>query len=759
MASHDSNPPSRYPPPLPARSTSQFPGHTANSQSNPSQGMRPYLSLGNFNDPRSSSTQSLVPDDAEQHDKRKLLIIYIHGFRGTDASFQSLPAHVHHLVSIALAESHAVHTKIYPRYQTRGDMRKLAEEFSIWLTPHLTPEADVILCGHSLGGQLATEIVLLPPRPLEGRGAPFRHRILGTIGFDAPYLGLHPHVVKYGIKSLFKTPERPGERESRDQASNPTSPVSNAIYAQYGQSSPSILADEASFMLSAAPDPNYNPSFINDIKLSEPRAFFKNALHFVGKHSDHLSREVQRVFKTHWEYTSGLSDYSDLKKRYERIRALEDEDEDIRTRATFGRKPVPRVRFANYYTASVSLRRKSRSRSRNRSRSRSSKRQASSDSQRTSSNYRGRLMNEPHVAGLYLGSQSTASLVSSRASFDTPRISIEEHRGNQIIPKVPDLHAEESSPKDTATLSSTLSKQSQPLSEGLNDPMTISNKPFSPSLPLAPLRSSITDPSSYPDTSTPEATRKEHAQAVKDHEQTAEASRQDIKLYNEQNEMAVEEQAEARQEILKEDAQSSDMSQPLPPQHSNQSDLHKAQKALAELLLSGNASTPETIAPPPLNTRNASQTTDLPSHPSPNESETALHVFPSASTTSISTHHSSLRSRTPSPPPDPSTLPTKKFCMLPPRSSITGQRDPAWVKVLMEGWEPVGAHSGIFDPHEFRNYEALVGDVAERIENWVREDMTRRVIEQLRREDEEVESGTTGQGIQGVKRRLERVFS
>lgn len=51
---------------------------------------------------------------------------------GTETSFRSFPAHVHNLVTITLADSHVVHTKIYPRYQARRTIDQVAEDFSRW---------------------------------------------------------------------------------------------------------------------------------------------------------------------------------------------------------------------------------------------------------------------------------------------------------------------------------------------------------------------------------------------------------------------------------------------------------------------------------------------------------------------------------------------------------------------------------------------------------------------------------------------------
>lgn len=64
--------------------------------------------------------------------KRRLLLIYIHGFMGSEASFQDLPAHVHDLLTTLLGESHVVYTRIYPRYKSLGEMGVAAEQFSAW---------------------------------------------------------------------------------------------------------------------------------------------------------------------------------------------------------------------------------------------------------------------------------------------------------------------------------------------------------------------------------------------------------------------------------------------------------------------------------------------------------------------------------------------------------------------------------------------------------------------------------------------------
>jgi pimeloyl-ACP methyl ester carboxylesterase len=116
-------------------------------------------------DPRSSSTQSLAPsegdDVGEVGGRRTLLMVYIHGFMGNDTSFKSFPAHIHNYLKEALADSHVIHSKIYPRYKTYKAIDVARDNFSSWLVPHESPTTDVILLGHSMGGLLAADIVLI----------------------------------------------------------------------------------------------------------------------------------------------------------------------------------------------------------------------------------------------------------------------------------------------------------------------------------------------------------------------------------------------------------------------------------------------------------------------------------------------------------------------------------------------------------------------------------------------------------------------
>lgn len=116
-----------------------------------------------YSDPRQSSQQSLVPSnpDLDDDERRTLLVIYIHGFNGNSQSFRSFPAHVHNFLKSALADTHVVHSKLYPRYKTYRAVEVARDKFSEWLEPHEGPNVDVILVGHSMGGILAADVILI----------------------------------------------------------------------------------------------------------------------------------------------------------------------------------------------------------------------------------------------------------------------------------------------------------------------------------------------------------------------------------------------------------------------------------------------------------------------------------------------------------------------------------------------------------------------------------------------------------------------
>jgi hypothetical protein len=81
---------------------------------------------------RSCSSLSLPGLGTPQNLKRRLLLIYIHGFNGSETTFQDLSLQGHGALASLLNESHVVHTRIYPRYKSEGDFRVAMSQLSRW---------------------------------------------------------------------------------------------------------------------------------------------------------------------------------------------------------------------------------------------------------------------------------------------------------------------------------------------------------------------------------------------------------------------------------------------------------------------------------------------------------------------------------------------------------------------------------------------------------------------------------------------------
>ncbi|KAF7554748.1 hypothetical protein G7046_g6741 [Stylonectria norvegica] len=345
------------PPSPPPQYEATIPPQPRMPQPRPSaQPLNPYPgpSPGLTRDPRSSSTQSLLPTESysSSDSRRTLLVIYIHGFLGNDQSFRSFPAHVHAVLSAMLADSHVIHSKIYPRYKTYRAIDVARDRFSEWLEPHESPTTDVVLVGHSMGGLLAADVVLMPNQSPYGQ-YPLKHRIIGHVSLDCPFLGLHPGIIVSGISSLFKpAPAPPGDHapEMNHEIPDPTSPGSSSLNLTTSQSSYPGSPSSVSSMTSPT-DPFYNPPFWNDTSFRE-QPFVKRMFHFASKYkSEGLVRAAANHVMSYLEFGGCLADPRGLQVRYTTLRALEDVDEIQRSGPGRNlRGPDARVRFVNYYT-------------------------------------------------------------------------------------------------------------------------------------------------------------------------------------------------------------------------------------------------------------------------------------------------------------------------------------------------------------------------------------------------------------------------
>ncbi|KAK4143739.1 uncharacterized protein C8A04DRAFT_28523 [Dichotomopilus funicola] len=658
-------------------------------------------------DPRTSSTQSLVPSTQDGNDhgegrKRKLLVVYIHGFMGDNSSFRSFPAHVHAFLKTLLAETHVIHSKIYPRYKTYKSIGVARDNFSQWLAPHESPTTDVILVGHSMGGLLAADVVLLPNQSPYGGPSPFRHRILGTISLDAPLLGLHPGIVVSGIASLFRPTPAPPTLDNQDSQTDHLSPRPSqdlspdpSIYSEVspppGTASSSLASYQSNSTVDSSsldyPDPLFNPPFANDVAFVD-RGWFKNVLHFANKHRrENLVNAAASHIVSHLEFGACLADYPQLNIRYNKLRKLE----DVEDLEQSGR---PRVRFVNYYTISTGFIKPPKP---------PSPHGPSSEPPEPAGDVKG-LLQDLSSLELKPGEPPLET------DGDTPRISVEYDDGSetdslQILEPMPEPEPEpgaDSKPDPTLKLAQDVpetklgsdsqpdpgaepiseapNEKSEPHPEGLpqdqaSEPDTKHDTPDDHSTQEGPVANNNSDLPPIPDVPIPPETPEFEAYPDKE-------SRKQAEKTHKAAQKAYSQAIKARDKAIK------DCQKALEKQQRKALKLEKKQaKLLAKSGETANSTSNNPLQEEDDNTTEAK----TPHKPNPRKEK----------------------------PPR-----RRKFCMLPPKSNSVV--DPTWVEVYMEGVDEVGAHCGLFFPGP--HYERLVGDVGDRIAGWVWEDATRRVL-------------------------------
>jgi hypothetical protein len=540
-----------------------------------------------------------------------------------------------------------------------------------------------------MGGILAAEVALLPPHS-PATGQPFRHRILGTIGFDTPYLGMHPGVIVSGISSLFRPAPQPGELNSQLQTGSPgysgqdspsslsltsATPLEQTLSPQTSATTLTTLSPTLSHAstMSTVPtnDPNYDPPFPNDKHLVE-RKGWNSVLHFINKHSDGLTKATRQYFMSHLEFGGCLADYPGLRNRYAKIRELEDVD-DLSQREGPGYKPpTRRVRFVNYWTASTGIPKKPRVPS-------------------------GQMIDKDgHLMAVEVEMKDMSlSDTSSRSATPTPSISVEEYDDGVVtkrdVAEVPEpetsaiqaqmqnlggnsgVHeAGSDEPLEMRHIDSIpINEDMEPITKASNPQRPVSaehlegaferkdSESLLPPLPAVPAEPRPIDLTIYTDKDSRKIAEKEHKQVMKAYQQAVKNRENAIK---DRRKLVEKRQRKARQEQEKQ----LKAGQKERMKEKKEEDIRQT-----------------TVNPPPIKTM-------------PNEER----------------------------PQVVKEKKDRKFCLMPPE--VNGRRDKCWVRVYMEGVDEVGAHCGLFFPGP--HYESLVGDVGARVEEWVKEDVTRRVI-------------------------------
>lgn len=558
-----------------------------------------------------------------------------------------------------------------------------------------------------MGGILAAEVAIQPPRT-PATGQPFAHRILGTISLDTPFLGIHPGLIGSGIASLFRPADSAGPKPVQADtsgASTPTLETQDSVLGT-GQRSPapssyvgSIYEADGSSQTSRVPSSLANPSptdlyfnkpFANDVYIPE-RKGLNSILHFINKHAEgikvtdklgSLTSATKSYFTSHLEFGGCLADYPGMKARYSKLRALEDIDDTPRPGALGYQKPVRRIRFVNYYTASTGRPKQPKippghmldkdgqlqpieagiedmSLSTN---STSTPIPNSNVEDETRGVTPQQLDQAIREAPIEIQMQSLGELSGVQDDVQENQLPAMRHIDSMPIEEdeepVPEPVEQNGAIAEAAARTTDTSEVAEPKLQ------SIPTDPPLPPIPAMPTEPLPIDLSIYTDKDSRKIAEKEHKRITKAYQQALkdrDSAIKDRKKLVERREKKARQEADKR---LKEEQK----------QRAREEKEEEKRRA--------------TINPEPVPSSSPAESRDR--------------------TGSVAEIEKPKKDR--------------KFCMLPPETN--GKRDVCWVRVYMEDVDEVGAHCGLFFPGP--QYESLVMDVGRRIEDWVDEDAKRR---------------------------------
>lgn len=535
----------------------------------------------------------------------------------------------------------------------------------------------------------------------------FKHRIVGTVNFDVPFLGMHPGVIKSGLASIFTAaPEEPTDNWEDTQMTTEGN----------GQGSSDGAPGSDGFWRPEKKDPNFNPSFKND-KILPMRSGWRGAWHFVSKHSGELGKATKQLVTSHMEFGGAMANYPELKARYSRLRALEEPDPEVRRNVVENGTP-PRVRFVNYYTASTG-------------RPKKSKQEDQPDG-----------VGDDASLDVVENPMPNKDATSMRSH--SPSIALEEHaQDSHVKGKEPEVFSDDENIASSPEMRHVDPSPVENYDEGFPGPAvdTPTQSPGStrapsmastlPPIPDEPVAPSPLEVSYIEDSQTRKLVEKEHARAMKNYEKAVKereriirdrAKLEEKRERKEKKEISKAEKdaQKARAKAEKEDGkQVKKMMKAAEQKTEDDVELthdQREERRMAEererMAREGRRmrGEPEPEPEPELKEEAVAAAEKTPPPPPPPQMQPTI-------ASSSSPPPKAQESSKPDDRKDKKPPKDRKFCTLPPKDS-QGQRDPCWPRVFMKDVDEVGAHCGLFFVDE--RYEKLVGDVAERIEEWVK---------------------------------------
>ena len=447
-------------------------------------------------------------------------------------------------------------------------------------------------------------------------------------------------------------------------------------------------------------DPNFNPTFANDVRIKD-RGWWQSMAHFVRKHhSEGIIDATTQHFMSHLEYGSTLLDYNTLKSRYESLRKLEELD-DLRRRE-LPRAPR-RVRFIQYYTMCYGIPKKSKSKP------------------------------KPGQEGLVRQSETSEVVSLAKSHSSTPGISLQDHSkddaqtyslhpgSNGASQSLTTVSREESTQQETATGTSVDECSDSPLALLSPDPISESSRegpvldavapPGRPSID-ADTAAELTDAVAamhFDLPTVPEPPQKPETPELEKIEDKAERKQAEKEAKRKQK--AYEQAIKSREKVIRErqkiiDKRQKKNAQEAEKKRKGELKLNKKEDAKASAALGNNDKEP---ARQEEGVTEVVPATANPTGPTAGPMRSAAEVSVAESPCPVDVKKNKKKKK------------ERMFCNLPKshRDPRDGGLDPKWVKVFMRDMDEVGAHTGLFFPS---------GEHYDRLISWVQEDASVRAV-------------------------------
>ncbi|CAI2184382.1 5902_t:CDS:2 [Funneliformis geosporum] len=221
--------------------------------------------------------------------KNNLLLVFIHGFKGDDETFLDFPKRLQHVLQETISNI-KIRSIVYPRYETRGELKEAVERFCLWLENEvlkLTGNVRVCLLGHSMGGILAADTILKYANQTVKTTC--KPNIIGLFAYDTPFYGVHPDVFsKAALKRFNKVTQSVSSTLTLLTSAAGASAISNP-----GLGKRSLFGIALGVSVAAA------ATYYHKDKVSKGVEWLGSHLEYVGVlwNQDELSKRVENLLK------------------------------------------------------------------------------------------------------------------------------------------------------------------------------------------------------------------------------------------------------------------------------------------------------------------------------------------------------------------------------------------------------------------------------------------------------------------------------